>query len=73
MVSCTHLLDFSVVSQKKLQNYLEANNKLYICKRKIENKKDERLHRDNPSDIDEEWIKRDGKIIIQKLKPKYMV
>ena len=24
---------------------MEANNKLYICKRKIENKKDERLHR----------------------------
>ena len=29
---------------------------------KVENKKDERLHRDNPSDIDEEWMKRSGKI-----------
>ena len=44
--SCIHkvsirlpLLDFSVVSQKNLYNYLEANNKLYICKRKLKTKR----------------------------------
>lgn len=37
---------------------------------KIENKKDERLHRDNPSDIDEEWMKRGEEIIIQQTKTK---